>query len=298
MTAPDGDLVEQYLDQLYVALRTRPRQARRVLAEAEDHLRESVAEGLAAGLSKREAEEHAVSSFGSVRAVVRAHDARLRGLPSRAVLRDVFMAAWRLGAIGLVAVGVSGLIAWVMNAAFGRGFVGGSPGAIRYSAADCHHWLSIWTHAHSCAQAAVLENSSDAVSLRLAAGVIGLAALACYHLARRRSRDLLPDSFTPTVAMTLFGAAGLGLAAISVDDTVLGMRSGLGTAAGRGLLPQRRGRGAGPGPALRTGPAPQHPAASPWLSFFTARNEPPAGGRPAARDPPRAPRAGPGHPRR
>ena len=235
MSAPDGDLVERYLDQLYVALRTRPREARRVLAEAEDHLRESVTEGLAAGLSERDAQEHAVSSFGSVRAVVRAHDARLRRLPTLAVLRDVFMAAWRLGAIGLVAVGVSGLIAWVMNAAFGRGFVGGTPGAVRYSAADCHHWLSIWTHAHSCAQAAVLENSSDAVSLRLAAGVIGLAALACYHLARRRSRDLLPDSFTPTVAMTLFGAAGLVLAGISVDHTVLGMRSGLGTAAGAGF---------------------------------------------------------------
>ena len=141
-----------------------------MLAEAEDHLREAVTEGLAAGLSEREAQEHAVSSFGSVRAVVRAHDARLRRLPTVAVLRDVVMAAWRLGAIGLVAVGASGLIAWGMNAAFGRGFVGGTPGATRYSAADCHHWLSIWTHAHSCAQAAVLENSSDAVSLRLAAG--------------------------------------------------------------------------------------------------------------------------------
>ncbi len=62
-----------------------------------------------------------------------------------------------------------------------------------------------------------------------------MAALAAYHLARRRSRDLLPDSFTPTVAMTLFGAAGLGLAAISVDDTAAGLRSGLGTAAGAGF---------------------------------------------------------------
>ena len=244
MSAPGGDLVEQYLDQLYVALRTRPREARRVLAEAEDHLRESVTEGLAAGLSEREAQEHAVSSFGSVRAVVRAHDARLRRLPTLAVLRDVFMAAWRLGAIGLVAVGVSGLVAWVMNVAFGRGFVGGTPGPVRYSAADCHHWLSIWTHAHSCAQAAVLENSSDAVSLRLAAGVIGLAALACYHLARRRSRDLLPDSFTPTVAMTLFGAAGLVLAGLSVD------RHGPGDALGAGY----RGPGPASTPAARSWP--------------------------------------------
>ena len=235
MSARGDDVVEEYLDRLYVALRTRPREARQVLAEAEDHLREAVAEGLAAGLTEREAQEHAVSSFGSVRAVVRAHDARLRRLPSLAVLRDVVMTAWRLGAVGLVAVGASGIIAAAMNLLLGRGFVGGSPGAVSYPAASCRYWLAIWPHAHSCAQAAMLENSSDAVSLRVAAGVIGLAALAAYHLARRQSRDLLPDSFTPTVAMTLFGAAGLGLAAMSVDATVLGARSGLGTAAGTGF---------------------------------------------------------------
>ena len=235
MSAPGDDLVEDYLDQLYARLRCAPREARRILAEAEDHLHEAVTDGLAAGLTRAEAQEQAVSSFGSVRAVVRAHDARLRRLPSVAVLRDVILAAWQLGAIGLVAVGASGLIAWLMNAAFGRPFVGGAPGAVRYPAADCQRWLALWPHAHSCAQAVMLENSSDAVTLRLAAGVLGVAALAVYHLARRRSRDLLPDSFTPTVAMTLFGAAALGLAAISVDDTVAGMRSGLGTAAGAGF---------------------------------------------------------------
>jgi len=235
MSAPGGGLVEEYLDQLYTRLRCAPRDARRILAEAEDHLRESVAEGLEAGLTESEAQEHAVSVFGSVRAVVRAHDARLRRLPTVAVCRDVIMAAWRLGAVALVAVGASGLIAWAMNAAFGRPFVGGPPGAIRYPAVACQHWLTLWPHAQSCAQAAMLENSSDAVTLRLAAGVLGLAALAAYHLAHRQSRDLLPDSFTPTVAMTLFGAAGLGLAGMAIDDTVLGMRSGLGTAAGAGF---------------------------------------------------------------
>ena len=152
------------------------------------------------------------------------------------MLRDVVLAAWRLGAIGLVAVGASGLIAWLMNAVFGRSFVGGAPGAVRYPAADCQRWLSLWPHAHSCAQALMLENSSDAVSLRLAAGVLGVAALATYHLARRRSRDLLPDSFTPTVAMTLFGAAGLGLAALSVDGTGGGPAVRARYRRGRGLL--------------------------------------------------------------
>jgi hypothetical protein len=235
VSASGGDLIEDYLDQLYARLRCGPRAARRILAEAEDHLREAVTDGLAAGLTQAEAQEQAVSGFGSVRAVVRAHDARLRRLPTVAVLRDVILAAWRLGAIGLVAVGASGVIAWLMNAAFGRAFVGGAPGAVRYPVADCQRWLSLWPHAHSCAQALMLENSSDAVSLRLAAGVLGVAALATYHLARRRSRDLLPDSFTPTVAMTLFGAAGLGLAVISVDGTAAGLRSSLGPPAGAGF---------------------------------------------------------------
>jgi vacuolar-type H+-ATPase subunit H len=235
MSAPGGDLVEDYLDQLYARLRCAPRDAREILAEAEDHLREAVTDGLAAGLTQAEAQQQAVSGFGSVRAVVRAHDARLRRLPTIAVLRDVILAAWRLGAVALVAVGASGLVAWLMNAVFGRPFVGGAPGAVRYPAASCQHWLSLWPHAHSCAQAAMLENSSDAVTLRLAAGVLGVAALAVYHLARRHSRDLLPDSFTPTVAMTLFGAAGLGLAALSVDGTAVGLPSGPGTAPGAGF---------------------------------------------------------------
>jgi vacuolar-type H+-ATPase subunit H len=235
MSAPGGDLVEDYLDQLHARLRCAPRDARRILAEAEDHLREAVTDGLAAGLTEAEAQQQAVSGFGSVRAVVRAHDARLRRLPTVAVLRDVILAAWRLGAVALVAVGASGLVAGLMNAVFGRSFVGGAPAAVRYPAAACQRWLSLWPHAHSCAQAVMLENSSDAVTLRLAAGVLGVAALAAYHLAGRRPRDLLPDSFTPTVAMTLFGAAGLGLAAFSVDDTVLGLRSGPGTPAGAGF---------------------------------------------------------------
>ncbi len=143
MSASGDDLVEEYLDQLYARLRCAPARAP---AGSWPRPRITCARrsrtGLAAGLTQAEAQEQAVSSFGSVRAVVRAHDARLRRLPTVAVLRDVVMAAWRLGAIGLVAVGASGLIAWVMNAAFGRPFVGGTPGATRYSAADCQHWLS------------------------------------------------------------------------------------------------------------------------------------------------------------
>ena len=53
MTGP----ADQYLSQLRASLRTRPAETSRILAEAEDHLRESVAAGLRAGMTEVEAQE-------------------------------------------------------------------------------------------------------------------------------------------------------------------------------------------------------------------------------------------------
>jgi hypothetical protein len=229
MNTLQDDPIEHYLDQLYAGLRGSPRQGRRILAEAEDHLREGVAAGLAAGLTEREAQEQAISSFGSVRAVIRAHDQRLRRVPGIAVLADVAMSAWRLGSVGLLAIGASGLVAAAMNVVFGRQFVGSASGAT-LPAAACRHWLSNWPGAHSCAQAYLLESSSDAVSLRLLAGLAGLILLAGYYLARGRgwSRGVLPDGFAPTVAMSLFGAAGLGLLVLAINHATVGFPAGPG----------------------------------------------------------------------
>jgi HAAS len=209
-----SDVVEEYLDELYTKLRGSPRQGRRLLAEAEDHLRQGVDEGLAGGLTLQEAQEHAVSSFGSVRAVVRAHDSRLRRVPGTAVLADLLMAAWKLGSVGLLAVGASGLVVAAMNVLFGRSFVAALSPGIRLPAASCRYWLSNWPSAHTCAQAYTMEASSDAVSLRVAAGLLGLLLLGGYCLAKRRgwSPGVLPDGFTPTIAVTVFGLAGLALA--------------------------------------------------------------------------------------
>jgi hypothetical protein len=124
------------------------------------------------------------------------------------------MAGWKLGAIGLLAVGASGLVAAVMDKAFGRSFVGAVAPGTQLPAASCRYWLSIWPGAHSCTQAYMLESSSDAVSLRVAAGLLGLLLFGGYRLARHQgwSPGVLPDGFTPTIAVSLFGAAGLGLA--------------------------------------------------------------------------------------
>jgi HAAS len=214
MSSTGGDLIEDYLDQLYAGLRGSPRQGRRLLAEAEDHLRQGVADGMAAGLSEREAQQAAISSFGSVRAVVCAHQVQRHRGPVLAVVADLVMAGWRLGSVGLLAVGASGLVVVVMSGLFGRPFVGAVAPGTRLPAPGCRYWLSLWPHAQSCTQAYMLESSSDAVTLRGAAGLLGLVLLAGYWLARRRgwSPGVLPEGFAPTIAVSLFGAAGLGLA--------------------------------------------------------------------------------------
>jgi hypothetical protein len=212
--------IEDYLDQLYTSLRTTPRQARRIIAEAEDHLHEATAAGIEAGLTEADAQEAAISSFGSVRAVVRAH---ARRVPPLAVFGELIMSAWRLATIAVLAVAGSGLVALVMNQFLGPGFVGGHPsGAGRAPAGACAHWLSLWPQARDCGQAAMLETSSDTVDLRLLALLPGLLMLGAYLLARRYQRqrdwrtDLLPDAFVPTAAACLFGGLTAGLAFLAV----------------------------------------------------------------------------------
>jgi hypothetical protein len=218
---PSGDPIEDYLDRLQAGLRTTPRETRRIIAEAEDHLRDGVAHGRAAGLTEREAQEAAISSFGSVSAVVRAHQRRF---PPAVVLGELVMAGWKLVWMLLLAVAGSGAVALAMDLLLGRRFVGGSPSAATLTASQCHYWLSIWPSAHTCAQAAMLEASSDAVSLRLAAALPGLLLMEGYFLVRQyqrrhgRERDVLPDGFVPTVSASLFAAMAAGLAGLSVTQ--------------------------------------------------------------------------------
>jgi hypothetical protein len=105
---PD-DLIEEYLDQLRSGLRVAPQELELILAEAEDHLRETATAGMAIGMTEREAQEAAISSFGSISAVVRAH--RARRSKAAAVLGDASMAAWKLTSLLLVTCGLSGLAA-------------------------------------------------------------------------------------------------------------------------------------------------------------------------------------------
>lgn len=215
-----GDPIQQYLHQLRTSLRSRD--AERIVAEAEDHLRETITAGLAAGLTEREAQEAAISSFGSVRAVVRAHVTRpgnlIKGRTPAAILGDLIMAAWKLGGIGLTAVGASGLVVALMNVTLGRAFTGQPPAGVTFPKASCAYWLAGWPGAHTCAQAAMLENSSDEVFLRIFGGVFGLTVLGTYLTVRyiQRLRGFGPSEllagYFPVLAVSVFGAGALGLA--------------------------------------------------------------------------------------
>jgi hypothetical protein len=188
MTAPQ-DPVQQYLGQLRVSLHGRD--AGRILAEAEDHLREGTAAGLAAGLTEAEAAKAAISSFGSVRAVVRAHRTR-RGLAA-AVLSGLAVALSKVTGLFLVAFSVTSLV----------------------TVAD----FELGTHI-----AAV--NLWPAVGEHAVAGIVGLLLLAGSHLGsrfqRRRGRALATRSasFFPLAAVILFGAAATALAALKASGVV------------------------------------------------------------------------------
>jgi len=219
------DLIGAYLGEL--RMRLRGPDAELVLAEAEDHLRESVAAGLAIGMSEREAQEAAISAFGPVRAVVRAHGLR------KGYVADLVLMALKLGWTGMFAVAASGFAALAMNRLVGRSFVGGAPAGTRFAPAQCQYWLSIWHGAHSCGQAAMLESSSDAVSLRvLGGGAAGLVLLGAYVLAslywRRGGVRVLPRALFPLAAAAAFTAGALVLVVCTFTGGPLGVPAGPG----------------------------------------------------------------------
>jgi hypothetical protein len=216
------DLIGEYLRDLGDSLELAAEEAGRVVAEAEDHLRESAAFGVAAGMTEHEAQLAAISAFGPVAAVVHAHASRpagfVRGRTPVAILGDLVLAGWKLAGTGLIAVGVSGIVVLLMNVVLGRAFTGQAPAGVSFPEARCAYWLSAWPGARTCAAAHMLEASSDAVVLRAGAGVIGAALLVAYgvvrYAQRRRGRGpaVVLAGYFPLVATGVFGAGAAGLA--------------------------------------------------------------------------------------
>jgi hypothetical protein len=227
--------IEDYLDELLRRTRADPRTTRRLLDEATDHLQEAATELEASGLPRPDAETEAVRRFGPITPIVRATSRR----SFVALAFETLRAALFLAGCGLVAVGISGLVALVMNLWFGRSFVG----AVRFFADQT---------------ASVNETAADAVVLRVSAGLVGLLMLLGYLAVRRHasSPPALPTGLVDALGAAAFAAGTAGLAIASADQAVHNGTSGVGfplsgalvalpatvyfcVRAGRALLPSR-----------------------------------------------------------
>lgn len=206
-------MIDDYLDALQVRLRGTPRQIRRTLREAEDHLHDATAAGIARGLDPVEAERQAVAEFGAAPDIARRCNASTAHL-----IRSLLGQAAALVGVGLVAIGISGVIAQIMVAAGGRTFTFGDRAGLTYSAPDCAHWLSLHPHAATCAQAALAENISDGLLQRFMAGIAGIVLLAVLLVLSRRGGSspwtLMTRPLAAIVGATAFGAATVGLVAL------------------------------------------------------------------------------------
>jgi hypothetical protein len=226
MSAAGSDLIAGYLDQMRSGLRVPAAEAELILAEAEDHLRETAAAGREVGMTEREAQEAAISSFGPVRAVVRAHRAHRGWLAAAA---EAGLAAWKLAAVLLLTSGVTGLAIDTMLRNWPP-VVTVTPG----SQTPC--WPCLRT------QAAVIVNPVwPTWAVAAVGGVILLAGCGLIlRVRRRRGRGMLLGGFFPMVAAGFFGAIALALTTLSAG--------GVGVPVPGGLAP-------GPGSAVASSPA-------------------------------------------
>jgi hypothetical protein len=208
-----GDLIQQYLARLRASLPARD--ADRIMAEAEDHLRETEHAGLAVGLTEMEAQAAAISAFGSVTAVVRAH--RARHFRSGALAGDLVTAAWKLIWLMLLAAGLTGLLDVIMEFMVGGDFLSGL--VPRLTPEQCRHVMSQYPYAAgNCSQASFLGGSHGLLTVCTVAGLLGiflfLAYLAMRDFQRGRGRaawQVLPAGFFPAAAVTAFGLLAAGL---------------------------------------------------------------------------------------
>ncbi len=193
--------IDDYLDELLRRTRSDARTTRRLLDEASDHLHATTAELVNDGMSRQAAEVEAVRRFGPVTPIVQATSRRsFLTLGVETVRGALFLAG-----CGLVAVGLSGLVALVMNVWAGRSFVGG-----------------VTVFQGQGAGPSVQEVADDAVVLRVIAGLAGLVLLLGYLAWRRRisSSPLLPPGLVDALGAAAFAAATAGLAIVSVDQAI------------------------------------------------------------------------------
>jgi MYXO-CTERM domain-containing protein len=207
-----GDLIEDYLDRLLVSLSGSPRQVRHTLAEVEAHLRDAVAEGVAAGLPEATAQAQALQRIGPVHAVTGRPAAISR--PSRALLRRIVLTCALVGGAGLAAIGGAGLLGRLLQALKGNLFMTSPFPPGTYTQADCARWLAGNPGSRSCVTAMLADHAFDYLLQAAACGLLGLLGLGAYLLLRRRWSDRATMTALPVGTAEFLGATLAGLAAV------------------------------------------------------------------------------------
>jgi hypothetical protein len=208
-----SDPIEDYLDRLLVSLSGSPRQVRHTLAEVEAHLRDAVAEGIAAGLPEETAQVQALERIGPVHAVT----GRPAGIarPSAALLRRLTLTAALVGGAGFAAIGAAGLVGRLLQALKGNLFMTTPFPPGTYTQADCARWLAGDPGTRSCVNAMLADHAFDYLLQAAACGLLGLAGLAAYLFLRRRWSDRATATALPAGAAEGLGAILAGIAAVA-----------------------------------------------------------------------------------
>lgn len=218
-----SDSTEAYLDDLTQRLHGSPSYVRRVVSEADEHLRDAVERQVEAGLSQGGAEEAALRDFGAAAHVARELNRSSWAGSRLMVFRDVAETGLRLVAVAMVVVGLAGVTARVVATLTSIHAVFGPPNGTRLPTSDCAHWLALHPGAGSCLRAAELEAATDQTFGMIATGVVGVLLLGALFGARRRwpHASFLPRVLAPSVAAAASGAAALGMASLAVSDVAV-----------------------------------------------------------------------------
>jgi hypothetical protein len=159
-------------------------------------------------------------------------------LPST-TLRSLALAVLFLAWVGFISIGLSGVVAAGMQAAFGAGFVAGDIPGVTYTPNRCADLQEYAPPGTSCDAAAALHHADETITYRLAAGVLGLLLLALWALLRRsdaRRAGQLPAGLVAGAGSALFGVVGLGLLAQGLELLVLGPNTGEGADLSAGIV--------------------------------------------------------------
>jgi hypothetical protein len=139
----------------------------------------------------------------------------------RPVAGELALSGLRLAAITLVAIGLSGILAFGLGLVEGRSFVSGSAVHVTYSAHTCRELFEDAPHARNCAEAAAKRHFWVVIWERIGAGALGGVLLAVATALRRRRRNAvtatLSDALAASFATATFAVVGIGLFARGLD---------------------------------------------------------------------------------